>query len=64
MNQHVRVQEILAGAGGSRLLVDDIEVCGVVDPPSSTIVDSVLVVDRIHDDIGRTRAEGPYTDAV
>lgn len=73
-DRQVRVQEIATRAGGSRPTVIDVEGGGAEpssDRPlstsattSTTIVDSVSIVYKTHDDINRTQAEGPRADDV
>lgn len=61
-DQETQVGEMAVGAGGSRLLVEDIKRGSVVDLPSATVVDSVLVADGMHDNNSGTWSEGPRAD--
>lgn len=49
--QHMEVQEMIVGASSSSPLVDDTEGGGLLDLPSATITDSILLVNRTHDDV-------------
>lgn len=72
-NQHVRIHEMAAGAGGSRSTTIDSEGGGDADPSSdilmrtpsttsATVVDLVSTVDGTRDDNDGTQPKGPCVD--